>query len=251
MPLEIWFYSLVSVLLVSLVSLVGLFTLSFPDRLLKKVLLYLVSFSAGALLGDAFIHLLPQAVEFSGFTLRVSLALLFGIIFSFFVEAILHWIHCHLPTSRKHIHTFAYMNLIGDAAHNFLDGLIIGTSYLVSVHVGIATTIAILFHEIPQEIGDFGVLVHGGFTRAKALFYNFLTALTAVFGVVVSLLISESLQNFTVFFVPFAAGGFIYIACSDLIPELHKGELDSLRSFLQLLFLIFGIFVMLLILFFE
>jgi len=117
--------------------------------------------------------------------------------------------------------------------------------------VGIATTIAVVFHEIPQEIGDFGVLIHGGFSKAKAILYNFLTALTAGLGVVLSLLLSQNLEGFTSFFVPFAAGGFIYIAGSDLIPELHRGEQNSFRSFLQLLCLLAGIFIMLALLFFE
>ena len=248
MGFDIWLYSLLSVFVVSLVSLVGVFTLSFSDKKIKNVLLYLVSFSAGALLGDAFIHLLPEAVAISGFTLQVSLAVLFGVLFSFIVEAFIHWRHCHLPTSKSHVHSFAYMNLIGDAAHNFLDGLIIGASYLVSIPVGFATTIAVIFHEIPQEIGDFGVLIHGGFSKGKALFFNFLTALTAVLGVVVSLLLAQQLEGFTAFFVPFAAGGFIYIAGSDLIPELHKGGSEPLRAFLQLIFLFLGIFVMILLL---
>src|SRR3989338_9164034 len=251
MSVEIWIYAILSVFIVSFVSLLCVFTLSFSDKSLKKILLYLVSFSAGALLGDAFIHLLPQAVETNGFSLSVSFAILLGILFFFIVETFLHWIHCHLPTSKKHIHTFAYMNLLGDGAHNFLDGLIIGASYIVSIPVGIATTIAVVFHEIPQEIGDFGVLVHGGFSKGKAILYNFLTALTAVLGVVISLLLAQRLEGFTSFFVPFAAGGFIYIACSDLIPELHRGEQNSFRSFLQLLCLFVGILVMVALLFLE
>ncbi|MSR86126.1 ZIP family metal transporter [Candidatus Woesearchaeota archaeon] len=251
MSLEIWTYSIISVFIVSFVSLVGVFTLSLSDKNLKKVLLYLVSFSAGALLGDAFIHLLPQAVEMNGFSLGVSFAILLGILFSFVVEAFLQWIHCHLPSSKRHKHTFVYMNLLGDAAHNFLDGLIIGASYIVSIPVGVATTIAVVFHEIPQEIGDFGVLVHGGFSKGKAIFYNFLTALTSVLGVILSLLLAQRLEGFTSFFVPFAAGGFIYIAGSDLIPELHKGELNSFRSFLQLVCLFAGILVMVALLFLE
>ncbi len=251
MSLEIWTYAIVSVFIVSFVSLVGVLTLSLSDSNLKKILLYLVSFSAGALLGDAFIHLLPEAVAVNGFTLQVSFAILLGILFSFVVEAFLQWIHCHLPNSKRHIHTFAYMNLLGDAAHNFLDGLIIGASYIVSIPVGVATTIAVVFHEIPQEIGDFGVLIHGGFSKPKAIFYNFLTALTSVLGVIISLLLAQRLEGFTSLFVPFAAGGFIYIAGSDLIPELHRGEPNSLRSFLQLVCLFAGIGVMVLLLFFE
>ena len=135
------------------------------------------------------------------------------------------------------------MNLFGDGIHNFIDGLIIGASYLVNIPVGIATTLAVIFHELPQEIGDFGVLLHGGFSRAKALLFNFITALTAVFGAVVSLLISSYVENITTFLIPFAAGTFIYIAGSDLIPELHK-EVKVEKSFMQLIAIVLGVLFM-------
>ena len=228
----------------SLISFVGLLTLSIKAERLKKILLYLVSFSAGALFGDAFIHLLPEIVEESGFSLSISLYLMLGIGISFIIEKFIQWRHCHLPNTKGHVHPFAMMNLFGDGVHNFIDGLIIGASYLVSVPVGIATTLAVIFHELPQEIGDFGVLLHGGFSKAKALFFNFVTALTAVFGAVISLLISSYVENITIFLVPFAAGTFIYIAGSDLIPELHK-EVKVEKSFLQLIAIVLGVLVML------
>src|SRR3989344_6928381 len=172
-------YTLASVFLVSLVSLIGVLTLSFKSSTLKRFLIYFVSFSAGALLGDVFIHLLPGVVEENGFELSISLYILFGILFSFIIEKIIHWRHCHHPTSKEHPHPFAIMNLVGDFLHNMIDGLIIGTSYIASTPVGIATTIAVVLHEIPQEIGDFGVLIHGGFSRAKALFFNFIISLSS------------------------------------------------------------------------
>ncbi|MCP8309887.1 MAG: ZIP family metal transporter, partial [Candidatus Methylarchaceae archaeon HK01M] len=125
---------------------------SLKDTDLKKVLLYLVSFSAGGLFGDAFIHLIPEAMEDGGFRISVSLLIIFGITISFIVEKFLQWRHCHIPSSNEHPHSFAYMNLFGDAVHNFIDGLIIGGSYLANIQLGIATTLAIIFHEIPQEI---------------------------------------------------------------------------------------------------
>src|SRR3989338_9198941 len=197
--LNVWIYSIVSVIIVSLMSFVGVLTLSIKAENLKKILLYLVSFSAGALFGDAFIHLLPEIVEEAGFGLSISLYLMLGIGISFIIEKFIHWRHCHLPNSKEHVHPFAMMNLFGDAVHNFIDGLVIGASYLASIPVGIATTLAVIFHELPQEIGDFGVLLHGGFSKAKALFFNFVTALTAVFGAAISLLISpyvETIQHF-------------------------------------------------------
>jgi len=242
--INIVFYSLASVILVSLVSLIGVFTLSLSEKFLGKILVYMISFAAGGLLGDAFIHLLPEAVEESGFTLNISLYLLAGIAASFIMEKIIRWRHCHHPTTASHPHPVAMMNLFGDAVHNFIDGLVIGASYLISIPVGVATTIAVVMHEIPQEIGDFGVLLHGGLSKRKALFLNFATALTAVLGVVVALVLSSYVESTTHFLVPFAAGGFIYIAVADLIPELHK-EVALKRSLLQFSFFTLGILLML------
>jgi len=245
---NIWIYTLVSVLIVSSISFLGLLTISINTEKLKKILLYLVSFSAGALFGDVFIHLLPEIVEEVGFGLRISVYVMMGIGFFFIIEKFIHWRHCHIPNSKEHIHPFAMMNLFGDGVHNFIDGIIIGASYLASIPVGIATTIAVILHEIPSEIGDFGVLMHGGFSKSKALFYNFITALTAVVGAVVSLVISSYVENFTTFLIPFAAGGFIYIAGSDLIPELHK-EVEVKKSLLQFIAIVLGVLVMILLLF--
>lgn len=247
---NVWIYSLISVFMVSLISFVGLLTLSINTKKLRKILLYMVSFSAGALFGDAFIHLLPEIIEETGFGLSISIYVMFGIGISFIIEKFIHWRHCHIPHSKEHVHPFAMMNLFGDSVHNFIDGIIIGASYLVSIPVGIATTLAVIFHELPQEIGDFGVLLHGGFSRAKALLFNFITALTAVFGAVVSLLISSYVENITTFLIPFAAGTFIYIAGSDLIPELHK-EVEVKKSLVQFIAIVLGILVMLSLLLLE
>ena len=243
-------YTLISVLIVSLISLIGVLTLSLKASTLKKWLIYLVSFSAGALLGDVFIHLLPEIVEESGGSFRpdISIYILSGILFSFIVEKVINWRHCHHPTTKEHPHPFVLMNLFGDFLHNFIDGLIIGASYLASIPVGIATTIAVVLHEIPQEIGDFGILLHGGFSKNKALFLNFVTALSAVVGAVVSLVLGTMARDSLVFLIPFAAGNFIYIAGADLIPELHKYEFSTKSSFLQLLTIILGIGVMMILL---
>src|SRR3989344_1612613 len=215
-------YALTSVFIVSLISFIGLVTLAINARRLKGILIYLISFSAGALFGDAFIHLLPEAVAKHGFSLSISLSILGGILLFFMLEKVVHWQHCHLPITSEHVHPFAYMNLIGDGLHNFIDGIIIAASYTVSVPAGIATTLAVILHEIPQEIGDFGVLLHGGFTRAQALWVNFLSALTAVVGAIVAFWAIGIVEQIEAIVVPIAVGGFIYIAGSDLIPELHK-----------------------------
>ncbi len=239
-----WLYGLASVVFVSLISLVGVLTFSLKEEDLKKTLLYLVSFSAGGLFGDAFIHLIPEASGEHGFPLHVSLYILVGIMSSFIVEKFLQWRHCHVPTSGEHPHSFAYMNLFGDAVHNFIDGLIIGGSYLASTQVGVATTLAVVFHEIPQEIGDFGVLMYGGFKRSKAIFFNLSTAITAIFGAIAALTLGYLSEGFAPFLIPFAAGNFIYIAGSDLIPELRKEEPRLLNSALQLTAFLLGVLVL-------
>lgn len=244
---QTWIYSIISVLIVSLISLFGVITFLVKKETLDKLLLLLVSFSAGALLGDSFIHLIPEAFETLGPSLTLSLSLLGGILAFFVLEKFIYWRHCHIPTSKNHPHPVAFMNLIGDGFHNFLDGMIVAGSYLVSIPLGIATTIAVIVHEIPQEIGDFGVLVYGGFSRFKAIFFNLLSGFLAVVGVIVAILISGKVEVFSQILVPFTAGGFIYIAASDLIPELHK-ETKPSKSLLQLIFLLAGIAIMLLLL---
>lgn len=249
---EVWIYSLVSVFIVSLISLIGILTLSIKISNIKNFLIYLVSFSAGALFGGAFLHLLPEIVGEYGFTLQISFLILGGIILFFGLEKIIHWHHYHMPDTKGkgYVHSFAIMNLIGDGFHNFLDGLIIGAAYLINLPAGIATTVAVAFHEIPQEIGDFGVLVHGGFSVKKALFLNFASALLAVLGAIISLTLSNYVENIQYIIIPIAIGGFVYVAGSDLIPELHKHP--KLReSILQLIILASGILVMAALLLFD
>ena len=241
--LGVWLYSFLSVFIVSLVSLIGIWTISINVEKLKKVLIYLVSFSAGALFGDAFLHLLPEIIEERGFTLNISFSILGGIFLFFFIEKIVHMQHHHVHRKKDEIKSFAIMNLVGDGFHNFLDGLILGASYLISIPVGIATTIAIVLHEIPQEIGDFGVLIHGGFSKNKALLFNLLSALFAVLGTFISLIASSYFDHVQFLIVPVAIGGFIYIAGSNLIPELHK-EFTIKKTILEFATFLLGIFVM-------
>jgi zinc and cadmium transporter len=246
-----WLLGLTSVIVISAISLMGVLVLWLKDQQLKKILLYLVSFSVGGLFGDAFIHLIPEAIEEGGFGTSVSLLILLGILFSFVVEKFLQWRHCHIPTSSEHPHSFAYMNLFGDAVHNLIDGLIVGGSYIVSIPIGISTTLAVVFHEIPQELGDFGVLIHGGFSKRKAVWFNFLTALTAIVGAIIAFVVGTTTEGFIPLLIPFAAGNFIYIAGSDLIPELRKDEPDLKKSALQITSITLGVAMMLLILLLE
>ena len=219
----VWIYTIASVGIVSLISLIGVVTLSIKKENLNRVLILLVSLSAGTLMGDAFLHLIPAS--FSGENKETSsLLILGGILLFFILEKVVNWRHCHEVACEEHPHSFSYMILTGDMVHNFIDGLVIGASYLVSIPIGIATTMAVVLHEIPQEIGDFGSLIYGGFSRFKALMYNFISALAAVAGAILVLTLSFNSEKLVAILVPFAAGGFIYIAGSDLIPELHKNR---------------------------
>ena len=247
---QVWLYSLISVFIVSLISFVGILFLGFSVERLKKILIYLISFSAGALFGDAFIHLLPELAEEKGLGLEISLYILGGIIIFLILEKVIHWQHCHMPISKEHRHPFTYTVLIGDGLHNFIDGLIIAASYIISIPAGIATTVAVILHEIPQEIGNFGVLLHGGFSKGRALFVNFISALTAVLGTVVGLLLQGRFEGIEFILIAITIGGFIYIAGSDLIPELHK-ENETKGSLLQLIVFIIGILLMLALLLLE
>ena len=231
---------MISTFIISLISFIGIFTLALKERLLDKIVLFLVSLSAGALMGGAFVHLLPESVELSR-GLDVFLFVLVGFALFFLIEKVLHWRHCH--KGECEVHTFTYMNLIGDSIHNFIDGLIMATSFVVSIPLGMTTTMAIALHEIPQEIGDFGVLIYGGFGKRKAIILNFLIALTAVIGGLIGFFISNIVENVKLFILPFAAGGFLYIAASDLIPEIRK-ETSLKKSMIYFGIFILGIFIM-------
>lgn len=233
---------LASTFLVSLVSLVGIFTLTLKDNLLQKILFCLIGFSAGALIGGAFLHILPEALE-NNKSSTVFSYLISGIIFFFLMERYLHWRHCHEQGGACKVHSFTYLNLIGDAFHNFIDGMVIAASFIVSLKLGLVTTLAIVLHEIPQELSDFAVLVYGGFTKKKALFFNFASALMAIIGAVAGYFIADLSKNFSNIILPFTAGGFIYIATSDLIPELHK-ENDLKRATAAFFAFLLGIIFM-------
>ncbi|MEM2974171.1 MAG: ZIP family metal transporter [Candidatus Micrarchaeia archaeon] len=234
------FWILASTFLVSLLSLIGSLFLAIKEAVVRKILIILVSLSAGALIGGAFLHLIPEAIN----SLETSTAFeytLIGFISFFLIEKVLHWRHCH--DKRCTVHTFAYINLFGDVVHNFIDGAVIAASFMASIPLGIATTLAIALHEIPQELGDFGVLLYGGFKKTKALFLNFICALVAILGGISSYFLSGYIEGSIVFLLPFAAGGFIYISASDLIPEIRK-ETNIKKSFTTLAIFIIGILLM-------
>lgn len=247
--MEILFYILVSTFLISLIAFVGALALFLKEKLLDKILLVLVAFSAGALMGGAFLHLIPEAIlkaeADEASILNIFLYLIFGFCTFFVLENFIRW-HHHHAIRHPEIMPFSYLILISDGIHNFIDGLIIAGSFMVAIPLGVVTALAVALHEIPQEIGDFGILVYSGFKRVKALFLNFLSAISVVFGGIVGFLLSERIGDSIIFLLPFAAGNFIYIACSDLIPEIkHRGSLK--KTIIHFLVFLLGIGLMLLI----
>ncbi len=209
-------------------------------------MLFLISLSAGTLLGDSFLHLMPEAIEENNDP-KIWFWLLAGILIFFILEKIIHWRHCHAQTSESHPHPVGIMNLVGDSLHNFIDGIIIAGSFLINAKLGLATTIAVISHEIPQEIGDYAILIYAGYSKAKALIYNFIAATFAILGAIMALIISGRIENFTDFIIPFTAGGFVYIAMTDLFPELKKDNAKLSQSFLQLSGIIIGIGIMMIL----
>ena len=210
-----------SSLLMCILALVGATTLSLSEKALQYLLLPLVALSAGSLLGGAFFHMIPESIEKIGPGITVYIYVVGGFAFFLLLEQLLHWHHCH----REDTHCRkprTYLILIGDGIHNFVGGVAVAGTFLIDVRLGISTWLAAAAHEIPQEIGDFGILVHGGWSRRKALLLNFLSASTFLLGGLLAYMLSFSSWIF--YLIPFAAGNFIYIGASDLIPEVNRHE---------------------------
>ena len=231
---------LASVTVVSLISFVGVIFIGLKESLLRRIVMVLVGFASGTLLGGAFFDLLPEAVNMINPPITIFYFVTLGIIVFFCIEKFLYWRHCHEEECQ--VHTFAYISLVGDGVHNFIDGMIIAATFVLSFELGFITTLAVISHEIPQEIGDFGVLIYGGLSKRKALTYNFISALTAILGAIVTYYVVFLRSNYALL-VPFAAGGFIYIAATDLMPELHKKS-HAGESIIQLLSILFGLGLM-------
>ena len=234
--METIYYILLATFFVSMVSFAGVF---FGSRFIQKILKYMLSFAAGALFAAAFFEILPEAAD--TIDIRTSLFWALGGIVMFLVlDRFIFWYHCH-KTGCK-VHTFTYLNLIGDGLHNFIDGMVISAAFITNIALGVTTTIAVIFHEIPQEIGDYSILIYGGFKKKIALLFNFLSALTAIIGALVVYYLPFDIKLFSGYLLAIAAGGFIYIAGSDLIPEIHKEE--KLRaSVIQFIAFLFGIII--------
>lgn len=223
------FYQIILASLVgSVFALIGGIILLYHEAWAKKISLLLISFAAGSLLGAAFFELLPEVLETLPSRITFTWVVL-GILTIFLFEKFLKWYHCH-DRDVCDYHTFSGTVIFGDTLHNFLDGITIAFSFAIGVPVGIATTIAIFFHEVPQEIGDFGVLLHAGYTRAKVFLYNLLAALATPLGAILGYLLLPVISQWMVYFLSFTAGTFIYIAASDLIPEVrHQSKAGEFK----------------------
>ncbi len=244
---SIWSQTLLSVVVISLLSLLCIIVLWLKPKTLKKALHPLISLAVGALFGDAFLHLIPESFETSKNPTRSSLLVLLGLFLFLILEKSMHFYHHHQHEhEEKDIHPFGYLSLIASGLHNFIDGLLIGASYLASFPIGLATTLAVILHEVPHELGDFSILIHAGFKPKKALLFNFLSALLSIGGAVLALSLAYKPESITQLILPITAGGFIYIAGSDLVPELHK-ESKPLAILTQLLAMGAGVGLMLLL----
>ena len=196
-----------------------------PSAARSRLIPWLVSYAVGALLGVALIELLPQALATLS-ARRVFATLLGGILIFFVLEKLALWRHCH--THECDVHgTSGPLVLIGDAAHNFMDGAVIGAAVFTSVPVAISTAIAVLAHEIPHEVGDFAILLHSGFSRGRALAYNAVAESAGVLGAAVAYLFLDSMPRIAPYFLSFATASFLYVAMADLIPDLHRGTFDD------------------------
>lgn len=228
---QLWIAGLVSVVLVSLASLSGAILLAGQNNLFNRVKNSLIALAIGALLGDAFLHLVPEAVaDLNPASASLSFVVGFGLFMLF--ERVLHWQHHHLPAEKRGALPVGKLNLFSDGLHNFIDGIVIGASYLISWPVGLATTLAVILHEIPQELADFAVLVKAGYSKKQALLFNFLSALLAVVGLIAALVSLGNIAHFVPWALGFTAGGFIFMSFilgRDMLrDDTKKLELSNL-----------------------
>ena len=250
-------------------SLIGLFMISIREKTLDSILFILVAFATGTILASALFDLIPESIHhleelnLSGAGIAensVFIFIIFGFVIFFVIERFIYWFHGHAHEKENKlvcytgivegedfsvpqgngIKSFALLNLIGDGLHNFLDGIIIMVAFLSGTKSGIIVTLAVVFHEFPQEIGDFGILLYGGFSKKKALFFNFLSGMIALLGGLTAFILSDNVEIFNLFFLAFSGGGFLYIASTELMPELIK-EKDLKKSIIQALIFLCGI----------
>jgi len=245
-------YAIASVIIVSLFSVVVALPFFIKKKVSQRTLLFLLSVSVGVLLSTVFMHFLPEVTHH--YSMKVAFYILTGFMLMFILEKFVHYHHSKKCEDGECAHGHAYnvapVNLIGDGIHNFIDGIVIAGSYAVNVGLGIAATISIIFHEIPQEVADFGVLLYSGMSRKKALIFNFLSAITAILGTIIGLVFVSKSQDFTHFIIPFAIGNFIYIAASNLLPQLHR-HCKLKDTLLHIFAIVLGVAIISLVTFFS
>lgn len=233
---------LIASLAESLVSFAGGALAIFSAEQVRKATHFIVSFAVGALLSVSFLELIPEAIAMSSAESALSFVLV-GIVLFFVLEKFLFWYHCH--DGKCPVHIYTYLILWGDFLHNLIDGVMLALAFLVDIKLGLLTTIAIIFHEIPQEVGDFGIMVAGGLSKRRALLYNFLVALSTLIGALITYALGAVLEPFLSIALALVAGNFIYIAATDLMPELHEPT-GFPHAALQILLIIIGAFVVIL-----
>lgn len=233
---------LLATLLSSVVSLFGAFLLAFKSKWSQPFALHLTALSSGVLLSTALLHLAPEAIHETGNVESIFIAIFAGIVGFFLLERLLLWYHHHHDS--HHPHPAAWLVIVGDGVHNFIDGVTIAATLMVNPALGILTTIAIGAHEIPQEIADFAILINSGWNRRRALLWNVLSALTALAGAVLMFLAGPFLEPFLPWIIGFSAGMFLYIALADLIPELHHKTLHQNEKWTQLIWFLGGIILL-------
>ncbi|MGQ9844747.1 MAG: ZIP family metal transporter [Caldisericia bacterium] len=231
-------FILIANIISSLASLVGIFFINKNVNKLKQTSFILVSFSTGALITGALLHLLPEALDKNPNSIY---SVIFGIFFFFILEVFLKWRHCH--DLECETHTFVPLNLLGDSLHNSMDGLLIASSFLTNYKLGLITTLGVIFHELPQELGDFGVLIYGGLKPKKALELNYLVSLTAILGGILGYFILEKLEILIPYALGITSGNFLYLSMTDLIPELHK-KMSIKDNIIKSFFIFLGILIM-------
>jgi zinc and cadmium transporter len=222
------------------IAMIGSLTLLMTPTTLARLLLPLVAWAAGSLIGGAFFHMIPAALEAMESSLDTSIAVVAGFLVFFMLEQLLHWHHCQRAQADAK-EPLTYLVLIGDGLHNFLGGVAIAGTFLIDIRLGITAWLAAAAHEVPQELGDLGVLVYGGWSRSRALLLNALSATTFLIGGLLTYWLSFRIS--VGWLIPFAAGNFIYIAASDLIPEVNKHRSVRL-SLVHLLAFIVGLGLM-------
>ena len=257
------------IIIVGSLSLIGVFMISIKEETLDRILFILIAFATGTILASALFDLIPESLHHleelnaGGAAIAENslfILVIFGFVMFFIIERFIYWFHGHAHEKENqlvcytgidegggmsihrgdNIKSFALLNLIGDGLHNFLDGIIIMVAFLSGTRNGVIVTLAVLFHEFPQEIGDFGILIYGGFSKKKALFFNFCSGMIALLGGLLAFVLSDKLEIFNFFFLAFSGGGFLYIASTELMPELLKQK-DLKKSIIQALIFLCGL----------